>query len=546
VRVWQLLDAVGGFRYPSQAETFWKLRLSCTYDAGTLLQALQELAPETRTMAIEGERDPATALFDSQSARLVAYVREIAEDNGNAVASKGAAAALVLRCAEAFPPSSPPQARPAWADGWVELVQGCFGESATSLQVLHADTRASLRQALAKLRPTQGLLDCWTLRVNLCGEASEKVVQLQALHSMLYSSSGAVERIVVSGAGVDVANGEYVREGEYEGAPKFVKGQWWILRYTMPSGARRWYVADCRQLTVDDGDLYYVPCADDLPPCHMAWRKAKDGREPMPLFRHVRGLSASAQVGSPATHAALAELLEATKAQLADEGVDVTALERPPPSRPGLVSTIEARRGWYVDNVTLRLRSGEVRASGGEGGGAMEPLVLDEGERIVHVVQESCRQYLGARISFTLEGPFGGRREFVVEGSKYPEEEWLERFQSHELRAGEEITALRFEGPHLRFVGVSVLGDGSHPEGAVPEWREARGEMSAAEETDEEEGEEVSGLEDEDEDELGGESDEESDDTIGSDLQAAGQMAATVADEEMQLQLALALSISEQ
>ena len=73
--------------------------------------------------------------------------------------------------------------------------------------------------------------------------------------------------IMVEGAGVPDANGLYVRDGEYEGAPLFKKGQWWLLRYFLPrSGNHWWYIADKDQLSRDDGDLYRIKSEEQTPP----------------------------------------------------------------------------------------------------------------------------------------------------------------------------------------------------------------------------------------------------------------------------------------
>ena len=68
----------------------------------------------------------------------------------------------------------------------------------------------------------------------------------------------------VEGAGSAEANGLYVREGEYAGAPLFKKGRLWLLRYRLRSGNAWWYIADRDNLDKDDGDLYRVKC--DLAP----------------------------------------------------------------------------------------------------------------------------------------------------------------------------------------------------------------------------------------------------------------------------------------
>ena len=90
----------------------------------------------------------------------------------------------------------------------------------------------------------------------------------------------------VSGAGTQEVNGLYTHSGEYQGMPLFTNGQWWLLRYTMPSGSTWWYIADKDGLDSDDGDMYRVRSASDCPPLD-GWAKAKDGRLPAPRLLQV-------------------------------------------------------------------------------------------------------------------------------------------------------------------------------------------------------------------------------------------------------------------
>ena len=57
-------------------------------------------------------------------------------------------------------------------------------------------------------------------------------------------SSDGRQTLRVSGAGSSAANGLYTKDGEYRGAPKYVHedGQLWMLRYTLRSGAKFWYM----------------------------------------------------------------------------------------------------------------------------------------------------------------------------------------------------------------------------------------------------------------------------------------------------------------
>lgn len=88
-----------------------------------------------------------------------------------------------------------------------------------------------------------------------------------------------------SGAAIPQANGVYVRDGTYSGAPLFKNGQLWLLRYTIKrTGSRWWYIADKDQLDRDDGDLYRVKSPSGLPP-QSGWTLAKDGVAPAPTLQ---------------------------------------------------------------------------------------------------------------------------------------------------------------------------------------------------------------------------------------------------------------------
>ena len=106
----------------------------------------------------------------------------------------------------------------------------------------------------------------------------------------------------MEGAGSRVANGLYRREGQYNGAPVFKKGGWWVVRYTLPSGGVYWYICDGAQLDVDDGDLYRVRDSGLLPPeaPPARWNLAKDGQLPVPTIRLVLN-SPDAETPPPAS-----------------------------------------------------------------------------------------------------------------------------------------------------------------------------------------------------------------------------------------------------
>ena len=95
--------------------------------------------------------------------------------------------------------------------------------------------------------------------------------------------------LLASGAGAAAANGLYKEEGLYKGVPKYVheNGQLWVLRYRLRSGRYWWYIADKDQLDVDDGDLYRIQSAAELPPLFCPWSKARDGILPGPVLTEV-------------------------------------------------------------------------------------------------------------------------------------------------------------------------------------------------------------------------------------------------------------------
>ena len=118
-------------------------------------------------------------------------------------------------------------------------------------------------------------------------------------------AAAGLQSITVSGAGTPAANGVYRRDGEYQGAPLFKKGQWYLLRYKIRDSSW-WYIADKDRLSVDDGDLYRVRSNADEPPLDAPWQLAKDGRNPVPTFRGERAGGAAAAGSAEATARAAA------------------------------------------------------------------------------------------------------------------------------------------------------------------------------------------------------------------------------------------------
>ena len=102
---------------------------------------------------------------------------------------------------------------------------------------------------------------------------------------------------IVALAGDASADGAYVRCGSFAAAPLFKQldearpdgfGAHFLLAYQLPSGRRRWYVAEKDTLDVDQGDKYYADSDADLPPTDpSAWRVARSGAPGAPLTRAV-------------------------------------------------------------------------------------------------------------------------------------------------------------------------------------------------------------------------------------------------------------------
>ena len=102
---------------------------------------------------------------------------------------------------------------------------------------------------------------------------------------------------IVALAGDASADGAYVRCGSFAAAPLFKQldearpdgfGAHFLLAYQLPSGRRRWYVAEKDTLDIDQGDKYYADSDADLPPTDpSAWRVARSGAPGAPLTRAV-------------------------------------------------------------------------------------------------------------------------------------------------------------------------------------------------------------------------------------------------------------------
>jgi hypothetical protein len=216
--------------------------------------------------------------------------------------------------------------------------------------------------------------------------------------------------------------------------------------------------------------------------------------------------------------AALTQLLEERTAKLAASGVDVSCLSQP---ARGAVASVGGRRGWFVDQVTLTMRAGDVLAYGSDGGGGIDEMELHDGERIVGASQWYSGQYLGSRVAL----PTSDGRELAVEGTHYDESDG-ERWHAELTEEEEEIVGLAFEDGRLS--GVSVRGaDGVDRHVQCEPEDDLWADPEAAEESEDDEDDE--GEEDETE---GEDDDATAEDDALPPLIDSGMLAATSAEEE--------------
>ena len=105
------------------------------------------------------------------------------------------------------------------------------------------------------------------------------------------------EKVIVQGAGLDVINGLYVRDGFFEGAGKYAKKGIWkgveetfsLFRCNVSNNTKHWYISivpvGVQPGTNTDIDFYSAPVstqAADYPP-GQGWTKANEGVPPSPV-----------------------------------------------------------------------------------------------------------------------------------------------------------------------------------------------------------------------------------------------------------------------
>eukprot|EP00933_Yihiella_yeosuensis_P079418 TRINITY_DN919_c2_g1_i2.p1 TRINITY_DN919_c2_g1~~TRINITY_DN919_c2_g1_i2.p1 ORF type:complete len:242 (-),score=40.75 TRINITY_DN919_c2_g1_i2:487-1212(-) len=86
----------------------------------------------------------------------------------------------------------------------------------------------------------------------------------------------------VSGAGFPQANGRYVRDGMYEGAPLYKKDNLWLFRSRV--NWFTWCIGDKDRIEESQGDLYKTYSSDEYPPAS-GWHVETDGKEPAPKLQ---------------------------------------------------------------------------------------------------------------------------------------------------------------------------------------------------------------------------------------------------------------------
>jgi hypothetical protein len=104
-------------------------------------------------------------------------------------------------------------------------------------------------------------------------------------------------KVIVQGAGLDVINGVYVRDGIVEGAGRYVKKAIWngvedtfsLFRCNVSNNTQHWFISivpvGAQPGTKVDTDFYSAPALThyaDYPP-EQGWTKASEGTDPPPM-----------------------------------------------------------------------------------------------------------------------------------------------------------------------------------------------------------------------------------------------------------------------
>lgn len=147
-------------------------------------------------------------------------------------------------------------------------------------------------------------------REGIAGESMRSDTDMQGVHdseddddddddSRMYEDAQRYDKIFVDGAGLDVVNGVFERQGIFEGAGKFTKKGIWngneetfsMFRCNVSNNTKHWYISivpsGVQPGTNTDIDFYSAPVSrhtPDLPPS-TGWTKANEGITPCPVIQ---------------------------------------------------------------------------------------------------------------------------------------------------------------------------------------------------------------------------------------------------------------------
>eukprot|EP01065_Artemidia_motanka_P044670 TRINITY_DN6398_c0_g1_i1.p1 TRINITY_DN6398_c0_g1~~TRINITY_DN6398_c0_g1_i1.p1 ORF type:complete len:326 (+),score=41.60 TRINITY_DN6398_c0_g1_i1:93-980(+) len=131
-----------------------------------------------------------------------------------------------------------------------------------------------------------------------------RAAKLRELRAKLSWSIAKLEKklpnpvVRVEGAGVEQANGGYIRCGEHDGAACYENEHCYLMRYQLPGNVRIWYISLKENLHEDEGDLYYSYGAGTDVPFLGKWQVGKSGKMPPPSFSRATGSQSAPAVAA--------------------------------------------------------------------------------------------------------------------------------------------------------------------------------------------------------------------------------------------------------
>ena len=272
----QLLEGLGASRYHEQSARYSAHQLRAL---GPRFEDWPRLLADAAASAV-GVPSLAAALQLKHEA-LEAEVRRrwLAAEHAAAFSLAGASLAAFnaklrqqetpSRASVQPPPSAIEAALTTRQLAWVRVIDGLTASSDPS--VWAAAVPAELRIAVAAVgKPAAEGADAlpfWRLTLRLATSArgdvaaADEVAEYKRcvgrLAAELYQAQQRISSdggdpppgYVVEGAGCEIANGTYMRDGEYGSSPRFVHeaGQLWMLRYQLPSGNQYWCTCSHRR-----------------------------------------------------------------------------------------------------------------------------------------------------------------------------------------------------------------------------------------------------------------------------------------------------------